>query len=308
MIKVTFLGTAGSAPTKSRSLPSVAVTYEGETLLFDCGEGTQRQVMRYGINISSISSIFITHIHGDHVIGIAGLMRTFALNRRTEPLYIFVPKGGKASIRALMVFDHVLINYPVVIKEVSGGEIFKRKDFVVRAFKLNHTVPACGYSLIEKERVHFMKDKCRQLGIKGRMFAELLSRKSIFVKGRRIRLGEVTYKEQGIKIAYVTDTRPMKLVAREARNADLLIHEATFTERQKALAVERKHSTALEAAKVATEARAKMLVLFHFSARYKNTAALIKEAKSVFSNTQAARDGMTILLENKKQRSAEKGL
>ncbi|MEM3827479.1 MAG: ribonuclease Z [Candidatus Micrarchaeaceae archaeon] len=305
MIKVTFLGTSGSAPTKGRNLPGVALTYEGETLLFDCGEGTQRQMMRFGVNISSISAVFITHMHGDHIIGIAGLLRTFALNRREEPLYIFVPKGGEAGVRALLTFDHVLMNYPIIVRGISGGVIFKRKNFRVKAFRLNHTVPTYGYALLEKDKLHFIKDKCKKLGIKGRMFSELLKKKEIKVNGKTAKLGDVTYTEKGLKILYVTDTRPIKDVIKEAQGADLLIHEATFSEVHKKLAIERKHSTALEAAKIAKEARAKKLLLFHFSARYKNTAMLIKEAKSAFENVQAAKDGMTVLLEKDKK---ERGL
>ncbi len=298
MIKITFLGTSGSVPTKSRSLPSVAVTYEGKTLLFDCGEGTQRQAMRYGINISSIKAIFITHMHLDHVIGIAGLVRTLALYRRTEPLYVFVPKGEEKGITALLNFDKALISYKIIIKPVKAGEVFEDKEFSVDAIKLNHTVPAYGYVFKERDKLRFMKERCRSLGIKGRMFSELLKRKSIRLKnGKTVRIGEVTYTEKGMRIAYVTDSRPSKDVEKAARGVELLIHEATFADAHRKLAIERKHSTAREAAEVAKSAGAKRLLLFHFSVRYKNTATLIKEAKKVFENVQAAKDGMEIVLQ-----------
>ncbi|MGC8648474.1 MAG: MBL fold metallo-hydrolase, partial [Candidatus Micrarchaeia archaeon] len=141
MINVKFLGTSGSVPTKSRNLPSVAITCEGKTLLFDCGEGAQRQAMRYGVNLSNVSAIFITHMHVDHVLGVAGLIRTLALNRRSEPLYIFLPKDGENGIRALLNFDKALISYPIIVKQAKAGTIFESKDFSVKAIRLNHTVP-----------------------------------------------------------------------------------------------------------------------------------------------------------------------
>lgn len=296
MIKITFLGTSGSAPTKDRGLPSVAITREGETLLFDCGEGTQIQLLRYGLNMSRIKAVFITHTHGDHIIGVAGLIRTFALNHRTEPLKIFVPKGGERSVVSLVTFDNAIINYPIIIEGVSGGVVYKGKGFSVRAFQLRHTVKTYGYSLVEDDRIHFMKEKCRAYGIKGPMFSTLLKQKRIRLNGRLIRLDEVSRRDKGVKLVYATDTRPLDTTIREARGAELLIHEASFAEPLKKLAVERKHSTAAEAAEVARRAGAKSLILFHISARYKNTNALLNEARRVFNNTSVAKDGMQIVL------------
>ena len=299
MIKVTFLGTSGSAPTKDRGLPSVALTHEGETLLFDCGEGTQRQLFNYGLNISRIKAIFITHMHGDHVIGVAGLIRTFALNHRTEPLNIYVPKGGEKNVAALILFDNALINYPVIINGVSGGVIYRGKDFSVHAFPLKHTVKVYGYTFEESKRVRFNSEKCRSLGIKGTMFSTLLEKKQIKIGKRSVRLSEVSREIRGAKIVYATDTRPLASTSEEARGADLLIHESSFDERLKKLAVERKHSTAAEAAEVAKRAGAKMLVLFHMSARYRETASLLREARSIFKNTIVAKDGMQITIGGK---------
>jgi ribonuclease Z len=300
MIKVTFLGTSGSAPTKDRGLPSVAVTYEGDTLLFDCGEGAQRQMLNYGINISRIKSIFITHMHGDHVIGVAGLVRTLALNHRTEPLNIFVPKGSEKGVAALMLFDNALINYPVIINGVSAGIVYKGKGFVVRAFTLKHTVKTYGYSLAEDDRMRFDTEKCRRYGINGTMFSTLLKNKQIRVGRKTVRLDEVAHKVKGLKIVYSTDTRPVASTVAESKDADLLIHEASFGEQLKRLAAERMHSTAAEAAQIAKKARVKELVLFHMSARYRNADVLQDEARRIFKNTVVAKDGMQIILGGKK--------
>ncbi len=296
MIRVTVLGTSGSTPTKNRGMPSVALTYEGAVYLFDCGEGTQIKLMRYGINLSKIKAIFISHVHGDHVIGVAGLIRTMALNARREPLYIFVPKGYERSVSNLVTFDKAIIGYQLVIKGISGGRIYKGMGFSVSAFRLNHSIPTYGYAFKEDDKLRFIKGKAEKLGIKGTMFSELKRKRSITANGRRIALGSVTYYEHGKKIVYATDTRPCASTVKAARDADLLIHEAAFAGSERRLAVERKHSTAYEAALVAKKAKAKALVTMHLSARYRSSDKLLAEAKKVFPNTIIANDGYTIYI------------
>jgi ribonuclease Z len=296
MINVVFLGTGGSTPTKDRSLPSVAIQYEGETLLFDCGEGTQRQFINYSFGISKVNSIFISHIHGDHVIGVAGLIRTLALNGRAKPLYIFVPKGEENSINALATFDRAFIHYPIIIKPIKSGTILKGKGFRISAFQINHSVKTYGFVFKENDKLHFIKEKCTKLGIKGTMFSELEKRGFIKIKGKIIKLTDVTTKEEGKKVVYVTDTRPTSSTVKASLNANLLIHEATYEETFKKFAIQRKHSTAKEAATIAKNAHVKSLILFHMSARYKETDKIIKEAKKVFKNTRIAYDGMKVSL------------
>lgn len=296
MIGITFLGTSGSTPTKDRALPSVAVEYDGETYLFDCGEGTQRQFLNYGLNISKVNYVFLTHIHGDHVIGLAGLMRTLSTNNRTRPLHVFIPEGDEEKIRALMTFDRAFIRYPVVIKGIRGGTVLRNNGVTVTAFRLTHSVRAYGFVFKQDDRLRFDKEKSKRLGIKGEMFSRLQRRKSMRIDGRTVTLRSVTTPQAGRKITYVTDTRPSKAIVAAAKGSDLLIHEATFERSLKHYAVERKHSTSEEAATVARQSRSKELILFHISARYKDTATILNEARHIFSNTRIAYDGMKVSL------------
>ncbi len=294
MADVIFLGTGGSTPTKDRALPSVALQHNGEILLFDCGEGTQRQFMRYSLSVSKVNYIFISHIHGDHVIGVAGLIRTLALNGRAKPLYIFVPSGEENAVKALATFDRAFIHYPIIIKAIKNGPILKGKNFTVDAFPLNHSVKTHGFLFKQADKHHFIKEKCDRLGIKGTMFSDLQKRGRIAINGKTINLKDVTLPERGIRIVYVTDTRPAKSAVKAASHADLLIHESTYEETFKKLAIQRKHSTAKEAATVAKRAKAKKLVLFHMSARYRETDKILNEARKVFRNTAVACDGMRV--------------
>jgi ribonuclease Z len=292
MIKVTFLGTGGSTPTKFRGLPSTALEHDGKLFLFDCGEGTQRQCIYYSVNISKIKAIFLSHIHGDHTIGIAGLMRTLALNKRTEPLEIYIPKGYEKQLSELMGFDRALIGYKILIKPIESGVIYKGRDFEICAFKLNHTISTYGFAFKEKDGLNFIKSKVN--GVKGEMFKVLLTKKSIKVGNRTIRLKDVTIVKPGRKVVYATDTRPANTTLIAAKNADLLIHESTYGAAEKDLAKQRGHSTTLEAAAIAKKAKAKRLVLMHLSARYRSTEQLLKETKAVFNNTEIAKDGFVV--------------
>lgn len=296
MIDVVLLGTAGSSPTKSRGMPSVALTYNGELFLFDCGEGTQMQMLKYKINSYKLKAIFVSHTHGDHIIGIAGLIRSLALNNRTAELKIFVPRGYEKIVHSLVVFDKAIIGYSISIIGISSGTVYKGKGFRIEAFKLNHTVSTYGYVFREDDKVRFIKDKSKALGLKGIMFAELEEDGHIKVKGRTIHLRNVTIKQKGKVIAYASDTRPVTSTLIASRNADLLIHESSYANNNIKLARQRKHSTALEVATLAKKAHVKLLVLIHFSARYKTTNALLSEAKTVFGNTVVGKDGYKIQL------------
>ncbi len=294
MIKTVILGTSGSAPTKERHLPSVVMVREGDMLMFDCGEGTQFQMLKYGLNAVRIKAIFISHAHGDHIIGIAGLVRTMALNSRKAPLYIFVPEGYEKTVNALLVFDKAVIPYRVVVKGVRSGVVCRGKGYSVTAFRLNHTIPTYGYALKEDDRLRFNKDLAKRFGIKGRMFKELQEKGKINIGGRTVRIGQLTRKQTGVKVVYATDTRPTKATEIAAKGADLLIHEAAYSEAEKKLAVQRKHSTSSEAAELAKKAEVKRLVLTHVSARHRDASALLIPAKRIFRNTSVANDGDTI--------------
>ncbi|MDE1865240.1 MAG: ribonuclease Z [Candidatus Micrarchaeota archaeon] len=295
-MRVVFLGTSGSAPTKARNLPAVALEHEGEVLLFDCGEGTQRQAMHHSVNISKISAIFLTHAHGDHIIGIAGLIRTLALNKRTGLLKIYIPEGQEGAVRSLIEFDNALIGYPIQVITIKGGVVHKGDDYTVSAFRVNHTIKCYGFAFAENDKLHFMKQKADALGIRGKMYSELTRKGHAVVNGRRVSLASVTTKERGRKVVYATDTKPCKATKDAAEGANLLIHEATYSERYREQAVERGHATALQVAKMAKAAKVNMLALTHISARYRDPKELLDEARSVFKNTRIAEDGMRIEL------------
>jgi ribonuclease Z len=295
-LRLVFLGTAGSTPTKFRSLSSVALERDGEVFLFDCGEGTQRQMMQYSVNISRIKAVFLSHIHGDHTIGLAGLVRTLALNKRTFPLYIFIPQGNEKHLQELLGFDKALISYKIIIKPIKAGSIYAGKDYSIGAFKLSHTISTYGFVFKESDKTKFIKQKVKKLGIKGMEFKSLLKNKSIKLNGKLIKLKDVTTNEHGRKVAYATDTRPTKETIKASLNADVLIHESTYAGTESKFAKERSHSTATEAAEIAKRAKVKRLILTHISARYNDTSALLKDAKAVFKNTEVAKDGFEITL------------
>ena len=295
-IKITFLGTAGSTPTKDRNLPSVAIEYDGNTYIMDCGEGTQRQLMRYSVSPYRIKAVFITHMHGDHSIGVAGLVRTLALNKRTAPLCIYVPKGEESMMTPLLTFDRALIGYEIKVTPVTAGTIYRGRGFSIGAFRLKHSIPTYGYAFKEDDRYKFDKDKCKKLGLKGEMYSKILSRGSIKAGARTIRLKEVAMEVPGRKIVYAADTRPVASTAEVSRGADIIIHEATYMEELKNLAKERLHSTAMECADIAKRAKAKKLIIFHMSARYKRPDEMLKEARRTFKNTDSAYDGMQITI------------
>ena len=167
MIRTIVLGIAGSAPTRERHLPSIVIIREGDMLMFDCGEGTQFQLLNYGLNAVKIRAIFLSHAHGDHTIGLAGLVRTMALNSRKAPLYIFVPEGYERIVNSLIVFDRALITYPIIIKGVKQGVVYKGKGYQVSAFRLNHTIPTYGYVFKEDDRLRFNNRQGEEGGHKG---------------------------------------------------------------------------------------------------------------------------------------------
>ena len=296
-MKAIFLGTSGSTPTRERNLPGLAVEYEGDVLLFDCGEGTQRQMLRYSVNISKVKAIFVTHVHGDHVIGIAGLVRTLGLARRTEPLSIFMPEGQEGAVTDLIGARYCeMIKYPIKLIPIRGGTLWEGDGYTVSAFRVDHTIKCYGFVFAENDKVHFIKQKADALGIEGKMYSELAKRGHATINGKRVTLASVTTKEKGRRMVYATDTVPSKVTQKAAAGADLLVHEATYSERYRDLARERGHATALQVAKMAKAAKVNILALTHISARYNDPKELEEEARSVFKNSRVAQDGMVIEL------------
>jgi len=298
MLSVTFLGTSASIPTIDRNVAGLAVQREGETLLFDCGEGNQRQMMRYGVGFT-FREIFFTHYHADHMLGVTGLLRTLGLQDRSAPVLLYGPKGAQRVLGAAISLGIERNKFPVEILEVKPGDRLPRDEYDVVVFETEHRADTVGYALVEHPRLgRFNPDRARELGIpEGPLWGELHKGRTISLPdGSTVRPADlVGAPRRGRALIYTGDTRPHLAVIEAARGADLLVHEATFGGDEQERAQETGHSTAAEAARVAAEAGARRLVLTHISSRYnRDTAELLAEAKAVFPETVIARDGMTL--------------
>lgn len=298
---VRFLGTAASRPTVERAVSSLAIIREGETFLIDCGEGTQRQMMRYGITFA-FDDLFFTHTHSDHVLGLTGLLRTLQLQGRTEPLRLWGPPGAGRTLRQCISLGGERTTFQVTITELEPGTSVKRDQFRFDTFAVDHHGGASiGYALVEEERLgRFNPDLARELGIpEGPLWGRIHKGQSITLDDGRVIEPSVLVGERrrGRRIVVTGDTRPCAATIEASRDADLLIHEATFADEEAARAIETGHSTAREAAEVAKQAGVRRLVLTHISARYSRDAhELEREARQVFAKTSIARDGTEIEL------------
>ena len=298
-LKVTFLGTSGTVPSVDRNTSSILLNYSGCKILFDCGEGTQRQMMKAKTGFN-LEAIFITHLHTDHFIGIFGLLETMSLNGREKPLSIYSP-NSKFLRKLFREFGYHNLEFPVRVVGLKDGDFVRFENFKVLAFKTDHIVESLGYAFIEDERRgKFNVEKAKELGIPpGPLYSKLARGEAVEFGGRIITpdmvLGE---KRPGWKVVYTGDTAPVEKLLEIAKNADLLIHDAAFTSDLNDWAKETKHSTARDAAVIAKKANVKKLVLTHISARYsKEPEKLLEEAKQIFENVVVAEDFMEIELE-----------
>ena len=294
-----LLGTAASRPTVERNVSSVAVVREGETLLFDCGEGTQRQMMRYGVSFG-LGDIFFTHFHADHVIGVIGLLRTMSLQGRSDPLRLWGPRGAARTIRRAEEFGMDRLSFPLEVKELEPDQCVSRGEYDIVPFAADHRgARALGYALVEHDRKgRFNPELARELGIpEGPLWGEIHRGRSVTLADGRVVEPTVLVgpARPGRRLVITGDTRPSPATVAAAQDADLLVHEATFGDEEGERAVETGHSTAREAAQVAREARVGTLLLTHFSARYSRDAGeLGREAREVFTNTLVGKDGLEV--------------
>ncbi|WP_340818728.1 ribonuclease Z [Methanolobus sp. WCC4] len=298
MLRVTFLGTGGSLPTPERNPSAVMVNREGELMLFDCGEGTQQQMMRAKTGMKALSSIFISHFHADHMLGIPGLIQTMSFHGRTEPLKIYGPHWVHEFARILSALGYYKLRFEIDAIDLSPGDVIKRDDYSIMAIKTEHSIPSLGYALVENERSgKFDRQKAIELGVPpGPLFSKLHRGESVEVDGKVIHSKDVVGKARpGRKIVYTGDTRPCKAILEASRDADLLIHDSTLANEQQEWAIESMHSTAQEAATLAKEANVLKLVLTHISSRYSDDPSqLLKEAKEVFDKVVVADDLMEL--------------
>lgn len=298
MLGVTFLGTGAACPTVERNVSGLAIAREGETLLFDCGEGTQRQMMRYGVGFS-FKEIFFTHYHSDHFLGFMGLFRTMGLMDRKEGVILYGPRGAQRVLGHALAVGVEKTKFPVEIVEVKSGDRLRRGDYEIAVFETEHRADTVGYSLVEDSRLgRFDPERARAIGIpEGPMWGKLHRGLAVTLDDGRVVTAEtlVGSPRPGRKLVYSGDTRPCRSVLEAARGADLLIHEATFGSDESDRAIETGHSTAREAAELARDAGALRLVLTHISARYSREAPeLLAEASAVFPSVTIARDGLAV--------------
>jgi ribonuclease Z len=298
MLSVTFLGTGAATPTVDRNVASLSVRREGEVILFDCGEGTQRQMMRYGVGFS-FTEVFFTHYHADHMLGITGLLRTMGLQDRTAPVRLYGPKGASRILNMAVNLGIERNKFPIEIFELRPGDRISRGDYDIVVFETEHRADTVGYALAEHVRLgRFNPDRALELGVpEGPLWGRLHKGESVTLDdGRTVDPSDLVGQPRlGRTLVYTGDTRPSLRVMEAARGADLLVHEATFGGDESERARETGHSTASEAARVAADAGVRRLVLTHISPRYSRDAPeLLAEAQAVFPETIIARDGLTV--------------
>src|SRR5688500_7763286 len=298
MLTATFLGTGAATPTVDRNVAGLAVQREGETILFDCGEGNQRQMMRYGV-VFSFTEIFFSHYHADHILGVTGLLRTMGLQDRTAPVALYGPRGAQRVLGAAISLGIERNKFSVEIHEVGPGDRLRREQYDIVIFETEHRPDTVGFALVEHTRLgRFNPDRARELGVpEGPLWGRLHKGETVQLEdGRSVAPADlVGSPRRGRTLVYSGDTRPSLAVIEASRGADLLIHEATFGSDELERAKETGHSTAAEAARVAVEAGVRRLVLTHISPRYTRDAPeLLAEARAVFPETLVARDGLSV--------------
>ncbi|MGG1660250.1 ribonuclease Z [Brevibacillus sp. NRS-1366] len=300
---VTFLGTGSGAPTTRRNVSGIGLRFlqAGKWWLFDCGEGTQHQLLRSPMKISQLEKIFITHLHGDHLYGLIGLLASRSLrNGEASTLELYGPPGLDRYFRAVMDTSPVHLQYPLQLGIISEGVVYEDDDVIVTCRMAKHRVPSYAYSVVEKEKPGaFRVDLAKQIGVpSGPLYGALKRGEHVTLEDGRVLDGKdfVGEPQPGRKIVFSGDTEPCTAVLELAADADLLVHEATYASKDKELAVRSGHSTAKEVAELGKKAKVKKLCLTHFSPRYEDEdgdftmADLLAEAQEVFPDTLLAED------------------
>lgn len=300
MLEIVFLGTGSGIPSKKRNPASIWFRYEDESMLWDCGEGTQRQMMMFRVSFMKINRIFITHWHADHWAGLIGLMQTMNMEGRKEPLYIYGPEAER-FVDDILDLDYWGPRFKVIPKNVpfEGTEmnlVYLSKKFEIHSIPVNHTVPSVAYLFKEKESWNVDIKKAEEMyGLtQGPAIGRLKKLKVIRFRNQKVTLEDVGIKTPGIKVVYTGDTRACKNLETICKDVDMVIHDATFMDEKQ----NRMHSDARGAAQLAKKCNAKELVLTHFSRRYQDVKPLRDEAKKTFPKTRVAEDGMRITLKH----------
>lgn len=291
-MRLTFLGTAGSWPTKERSATAIALDTEREVVLFDCGEGTQRQFFQSSMSFMRVRRVFITHFHGDHFLGLPGLIQSMCLNDRSQPLDIYGPPETREMVDRILKLGYFTLRFPIEVHPLQAGATVELDGYTVTAARADHPVPTLAYRLEEPvKRGRFDGEKARTLGLKGRDFGRIEAGESVEVGGRSVRPEDVLGPpRRGRSVVFSGDSAPSDEVQRLAQQATVLIHEATTAVDLETEANKWGHSSARQAAELARAAEVGTLFLTHFSSRYKETLPLEAEARERFGGAIAARD------------------
>ena len=297
MMELVFLGTAGAQPTLERSTTCVCLVREGEILMFDAGEGAQTSYLKSSLGWNKKMKIFVTHLHGDHIIGILGFLQTMTLQKRTEAIEIYGPEGIEEFIAANTKIMNFGLSFPVLITPINEGLVVSEEKYEVHACEAEHSVTTFSYLFKEKEKPGtFYPEKASALGVpKGKLWHKLQQGEEITIENKSIKPSQIMGPNiSGKKIGVSGDTRPTKKLEKFFRNCDYLVFDSTFSDELREKAIQSCHSTAKEAAVFAKNADVKNLILTHFSARYKDEKVLLNEAKAIHNSVIAANDQLKI--------------
>ena len=292
-IKLNFLGTSAQIPTAERNHSAVLLTYNEENILVDCGEGTQRQFRKAKLNPGKITRILISHWHGDHVLGLPGILQTLALHGYNKTLYIYGPRYTKEFVRDLLKVFNFQKKYEIQVEEITkAGEFFKGKDFHLESFPLSHGIPCNGYSFVKEGQIRIDKKKLEKSKLPlGPLLSEIKKGKDISYNGKKFKAKDLTYVDNQIKVSFVLDTENLNGISKYVENANILVSEASFDESEKEKAKEHLHLTSKQAAEIAKKSKVEKLLLTHISQMYENNSdVLLKEAKKVFNNSKIVKD------------------
>lgn len=290
-IKITFLGTADQIPSVKRNHTAILLTYNEENILIDCGEGTQRQFRKAKLNPCKITRLLITHWHGDHVLGIPGVLQTLALSGYNKTFFIYGPKGTKEFIHELLKVFNFTRKYKIEIEEVSG-KFFETKDFYLEAKLMNHGIPCNAYAFVKKGQIRIDKAKLKKSKLPaGPLLQKLKEGKDIVYQGKKYLAKNLTYGENGKKVSIVLDTLQNEKIVPFVENSDLLICESSFSHELESKAKEHLHLTSKQAGEIAKKSKSKKLILTHLSQRYENNPkTILNEAKKIFKNSHLVND------------------
>ncbi|MEM3449964.1 MAG: ribonuclease Z [Candidatus Woesearchaeota archaeon] len=295
MAEITFLGTSSMVPTRDRNHSAFFLSFKEEGILFDCGEGTQRQLKIAGINPNRITKILISHWHGDHTLGIPGLLQTMAANNYEKKLRIFGPPGTKKNIKMLFSIFDFINKIDVEVTDIRKIKFYESEDYILEAHPLEHRIPCLGFRFVERDVRKVDVERAKKLGIpEGPLLGKLQAGKSIILNGKKILPSQVTHIRKGRILGYISDTGLCDNCLKIAENADILISEATFESRLDEKAYEYTHLTAKDSATIAASAGSKKLILTHFSQRYADITPILEEAKLYFPNSSCAHDFMKV--------------